>query len=524
VFAPERLAEQVAAMLQSKAIEEGVALNVDVGPEVPGHVRGDAARVSQVLTNLVSNALKFTDEGSVEIRVRRWDRPTADASDFLPSPDGGSAPETAGDGVPAGEGLVWLEMEVEDTGVGIPDDQQQVIFEDFGRADAPDGQIRSGTGLGLPIVCRILEHMGGSIDLESTVGEGTVVTVKAPFGTAAPDAETDDAPAPARYRPEVQGRLPEREGATAHQDGYEGSLTGTRILVAEDNELNQVVVRDLLQGWGAEVEVVETGTAALKRLHAHPDHPDTRPVPVDIVLMDVQMPEMDGLEATRLLRQAGCSIPVVALTASMLRDNRQKAFDAGMDAFVTKPFDPEDLYATVASYLPDAPSGESSARGSIAGRSSSGDGPAVSNEGNAEAEEGDAREKTEAGENPSGGRIGTLDLSFLEENIVDPDVARDIARTFQEQAATFLEELEAARCRGDDERLRELFHWLKSSAHMVGATSLAERLETLHEQGPPYDDEDLIEVAVAVREAARALPAAIDHVFGGGPASSQQAP
>ena len=522
VFAPERLAEQVAAMLRSKAIEEGVALNVEVGPEVPGHVRGDAARVSQVLTNLVSNALKFTDEGSIDIRVRRWDRPAERPAPF----DFGAEYLLETDdepGVPTGDGLAWLEMEVEDTGVGITEDQQEIIFQDFGRAEAPDGRIRSGTGLGLPIVCRILEHMGGTIDLESTVGEGTVVTVKAPFGTTASDSGLDGPPVPSRYRPEVQGRLPKRDGATAHQDGYEGSLTGTRILVAEDNELNQVVVRDLLQGWGAEVEVVETGTAALKRLRAHPHHPDTRPVPADIVLMDVQMPEMDGLEATRLLRQAGCSIPVVALTASMLRDNRQKAFDAGMDAFVTKPFDPEDLYETVASYLPDAPSGASSSGASSSGGSSSGgsfsgDGPATSKDGNAEAEEGQAREKTEAEEHPSGGRIGTLDLSFLEENIVDPDVARDIARTFQEQATTFLEELEAARCRGDDERLRELFHWLKSSAHMVGAASLAERLETLHEQGPPYDDERLVEVAVAVREAARALPAAIDHVFDGGQA------
>jgi len=520
VFAPERLAEQVAAMLRSKAIEEGVALTVDVGPEVPDHVRGDAARVSQVLTNLVSNALKFTDDGSVDIRVRRWDRPTVDISDFLPSDDDRPGADATADGVPAGDGLVWLEMEVEDTGVGIPEDQEKVIFEDFGRADAPDGQMRSGTGLGLPIVCRILEHMGGSIDLQSTVGEGTVVTVKAPFGTAAPDAETGDVPA--RRRPEVQGRLPDREGATAHRDGYEGSLTGTRILVAEDNELNQVVVRDLLQGWGAEVEVVETGTAALKHLNVHPDPPNTRPAPVDIVLMDVQMPEMDGLEATRLLRQAGCTIPVVALTASMLRDNRQKAFDAGMNAFVTKPFDPEDLYETVAAHLPDTPPGEPSS-----GEPSSGDGPATSTDGcdeESETEkEGEAREETEAGERPSGERIGTLDLSFLEENIVDKDVARTIARTFQEQATTFLEEMEAARCRGDDERLRELFHGLKSSAHMVGATSLAEQLERLHEQDPPYDDEDLVEVAVAVREAARALPAAIDHVFDGGRASSPQA-
>jgi HPt (histidine-containing phosphotransfer) domain-containing protein len=202
----------------------------------------------------------------------------------------------------------------------------------------------------------------------------------------------------------------------------------------------------------------------------------------------------------------------------MLRDNRQKAFDAGMDAFVTKPFDPEDLYETVASHLPDAASGDAPAT-----NASSGDGTAPSASPDDVSPDEVSPEEGSPGAS-AGSRAGILDLSFLEENIADPDVARDIARTFRNQAMTFLEDLEAARCRGDDERLGELFHWLKSSAHMVGATSLAERLERLHEQDPPYDDEDLVEVATAVREAARALPAAIDHVFDDGRASSRQAP
>jgi CheY-like chemotaxis protein len=218
----------------------------------------------------------------------------------------------------------------------------------------------------------------------------------------------------------------------------------------------------------------------------------------------------------------------------MLRDNRQKAFDAGMDAFVTKPFDPEDLYETVASYLSDVASGDGPATNASSGdaaASASPDDPSPDERSAAEGLPGEGPSGEASPGGPSsddgssaGGRAGMLDLSFLEENIADPDVARDIARTFRNQAMTFLEDLEAARCRGDDERLGELFHWLKSSAHMVGATSLAERLERLHEQDPPYDDEDLVEVATAVREAARALPAAIDHVFDDGRASSRQAP
>jgi len=535
VFSPERLGQQVAAMLRSKAIEEGVDLTVDTGDAVPDHVRGDAARVSQVLTNLVSNALKFTDDGSVDIRIRRWDRPAAEPHGLAFGDDDLSGSEHGGDGVPAGDGPVWLELEVEDTGVGIPEDQLEVIFEDFGRAEAPDGRIRSGTGLGLPIVCRILEHMGGTINLHSTVGEGTRVTVQVPFGTVAKSPDGNESPALARYRPEVQGRLPERDRETAHRDGYEGSLTGARILVVEDNELNQVVVRDLLQGWGAEVEVVETGVQALDRLNADPRTPDERPAPYDIVLMDVQMPEMGGLEATRQLRQAGCPIPVVALTASMLRDNRQKAFDAGMDAFVTKPFDPEDLHETVAAHLPSgrrvaSPPGSSAEQDEPGEDPDARDGPrSPSPHRNASSQDGSdetpavsfsaGAASSENGGSPSADS-GTLDLSFLQENIADPDVARHIAQTFRDQAGTFLEDLRQAREEDDGDRMKELFHRLKSSAHMIGAASLADQLETLHRAEPPYDDARLDDIATAVREADRALPAAIDHVFGSGSESS----
>jgi PAS domain S-box-containing protein len=526
VFSPEGLSRQVAAMLRSKAIEKGVDLSIEIGDAVPDHVRGDAARISQVLTNLVSNALKFTDEGSVTLRVERWDRPPARPHALIL--EDASLPSGGDDAiVPTGEGPVWLQMQVADTGIGIPEDQQEHVFEDFGRAEAPDGRRRSGTGLGLSIVCRILEHMGGSIDLDSEVGRGTVVTVKAPFGTASDDAAPkdvwlDDArpgrSRPGRSRPGTAGTdgadpgpaRPDDAGAArgtgrrsagggdAHLDGHEGTLTGRRILVVEDNALNQVVVRDLLTGWGAAVDVAETGTEALRHLGVRDDAPAPS---YDIVLMDVQMPGMDGLEATRRLRRHGTAIPVVALTASMLQDNRQKAFDAGMDAFVTKPFDPEDLYQTVTEHLPERMS--SPAPDAPEASPPSGSPP--------------------SSPPPSGEDDGAvLDLSFLHENVDDPDVVRHIAQTFRDQAETFLSDLQRLRREGEHDALRDLFHWLKSSAHMIGAKRLAGRLDDLHAADPPYAADVLDAVAASVRHVHRTLPGAIERYVdssGSSPAS-----
>jgi Response regulators consisting of a CheY-like receiver domain and a winged-helix DNA-binding domain len=241
----------------------------------------------------------------------------------------------------------------------------------------------------------------------------------------------------------------------------------------EDNETNQVVVRDLLVGWGAEVDVVGDGAAALERLNT---------ATYDLVLMDVQMPRMDGLEATRRLRQdLGSDVPVIALTASMLRENRQKVFAAGMDAFVSKPFKSERLYQAVAEHLSDtetvsAPSPDTSAASSSASR------PAAET-----------------------GALSTLDLTFLRENMGGAEAAWDVATTFYNQADAFVDDLAAARDTGDDERLGDLFHSMKSAAQLVGAERLGQLAKTLDATEPPYSPDRLDAIAEAAREAQAAL-------------------
>ena len=465
-FDPVRLAHHVRDMLRSKAKESDLDFRIEADPQLPTSVVGDAARVGQILTNLGSNALKFTDDGSVVICVEEGPASAAPADD----------PETP----------TWITFRVEDTGIGIPPEQQDRIFGHFNQADADTGETRKepreGTGLGLAIVQTLVDQMGGTIDLESTPGEGAVFTVRLPFATDGAES-TWNGEAISGAGPDLahisSPDMPSSEEAVAsalHEDPHEERLSGTRLLVVEDNETNQVVVRDLLVGWGAEVDVVGDGAAALERL-------DT--TTYDLVLMDVQMPRMDGLEATRRLRHdLGSDVPVIALTASMLRENRQEAFAAGMDAFVSKPFKSESLYRTVAEHLPEAKPPAVPMPDSSAAPSSS-DAPSV------------------------------INLTFLRENMGGAEAVWDVATTFRDQADAFVDDLAAARDTGDDGRLGDLFHSMKSAAQLVGAERLGQLAKTLDHTDPPYPPDRLNAIAEAAREARAALDERIVDLDGG---------
>ena len=472
-FDPVRLAHHVRDMLRSKAKESNLDFRIEADPQLPTSVVGDAARVGQILTNLGSNALKFTDDGSVVICVEGDPVPAAPAEDS--------------------EAPTWITFRVEDTGIGIPPEQRDRIFGHFNQADTDTGETRKetreGTGLGLAIVQTLVDQMGGTIDLESTPGEGSVFTVRLPFATDGAESTWDgeaisgarpdlaDTPSPDTPSPETA------VSASRPKDPPADRLSGARLLVVEDNETNQVVVRDLLVGWGAEVDVVGDGVAALERLDA---------VAYDLVLMDVQMPRMDGLEATRRLRHdLGSDVPVIALTASMLRENRQEAFAAGMDAFVSKPFKSESLCRTVAEHLSDT---------ETASVSSSDMAPTPSSASRPVAET---------------GALSTLDLTFLHENMGGAEAAWDVATTFRDQADAFVDDLAAARDTDDDERLGDLFHSMKSAAQLVGAERLGQLAKTLDHTDPPYPPDRLDAIAEAARETRAALDESIEDLDGG---------
>ncbi|MEI6739035.1 MAG: ATP-binding protein [Gemmatimonadaceae bacterium] len=294
-FRIQELVESLGETLQASALQKGIGITVTVDPAVPPVVVGDARRLNQILLNLVGNAVKFTPEGTVTLAVH------AEAAE--------------GD-------AYWLVCRVTDTGVGIAADKQHIIFDAFAQERSDTTRRFGGTGLGLTIVRELVTRQGGRITVDSTVGVGSTFTVALPVRT---------------------GHMPMALPMAVDKRGRVG-LAGKRILLVEDNEMNQFVATEILARAGAVVVVEGHGRAAVERLRMDQAF--------DLILMDIQMPEMDGFEATRIIRNdLGIdpeSIPILALTASALLEQQRRARELGMNDFVTKPFDPVHLVRRVA--------------------------------------------------------------------------------------------------------------------------------------------------------------------------------
>jgi PAS domain S-box-containing protein len=303
---PFSLRDEVEAVTEPFAAacrDRDVDLEWDVDPAVPDAVLGDPGRLRQVLGNLVGNACKFTDRGGVRVRVR---------------PGGAAADEQ---GLP-------VRFEVRDTGMGIPAAQQGRIFESFEQGHASAHPEYGGTGLGLAISRRLVELMGGSLAVESEEGVGSTFWFVLPL------------------RPDRAAARPaERETQSV------GSGHGLRILVAEDNRINQIYIQDLLETEGHSAELVETGQAVLEALAREP---------FDLVLMDIRMPGMTGDEAARIIRTdpppgVDPSVPLVALTAYALRNEQDRYMRSGFDAYLTKPLQTDQLQSLLAGLRSDSP-------------------------------------------------------------------------------------------------------------------------------------------------------------------------
>ena len=304
-FSVRESIEQTTRLLAVNAAEKGLTLRTNIDPDLPPRLTGDPVRLRQVLVNLVGNALKFTDRGLVAVSVNVL-----------------SLEETG----------VVLQFAVSDTGIGIPAEKQQMIFEAFRQADGSTTRKFGGTGLGLAICRRLVEMMGGKIWVESEAGSGSTFFFTAAFAWPATDAATE------------HGSL---RNMMVLMAGEQPAETPLRILLAEDNPVNQKLAVRLLEKRGHHVEVASTGREALERLGAGV---------FDLVLMDVQMPDMDGLEATRHIRASerlrGGHLPIVALTAHTMRGDRERCLAAGMDAFVDKPIDVAKLFEVLDSFRP----------------------------------------------------------------------------------------------------------------------------------------------------------------------------
>jgi len=277
-------------LFKPQAAAKGIRLEAGIDPDVPQFVTGDPTRLQQVLINLIGNAVKFTSVGSVACRVRLEER--------------------------ASEG-VTLRFSVIDTGIGIPPHRQHAIFEKFTQADSSITREYGGTGLGLAITSRLVELAGGRIWVESQPGQGSSFHFTLPVAPAAAPVESREA--------DVGSQL--------------GSLS---ILLAEDNSINQRLMERMLGSLNHAVTVAQDGLEALQAYEQGA---------FDVVLMDMQMPRMDGLEATRKIRDLERSherhIPIIALTAHALNASQQQCFEAGVDAYVTKPVRMEELLAVI---------------------------------------------------------------------------------------------------------------------------------------------------------------------------------
>jgi two-component system, sensor histidine kinase len=279
-------------LIRPKAEAKGLAVTLEVDEDLPVAVNSDPTRIRQILINLVGNAVKFTHEGSVKVAVTH---------DLLE------------------DGSIKLQFYVIDSGIGIPAESRDQLFDDFTQADTSTSRKYEGTGLGLAISKRLCGLLDGDIGVESEIGDGSTFWFTVTVGAAKTDVKATQKPSGLSF---VADR-------------------SLRILIAEDNPLNQLIMRSLLDSLGHDLTVVETGAAALAAVRS-----DT----FDLVLMDVRMPEMNGPDATRAIRQLErpkCDIPVLAVTADALAEHVSDYLAAGMTACVTKPINRGELLTAI---------------------------------------------------------------------------------------------------------------------------------------------------------------------------------
>lgn len=304
-FSPCKIVDAVASSMRIRAAAKGICLDVEYKNAIPETIYSDPTRLRQILINLVGNAVKFTESGSIRIVLI-----------FDP-------------------GKSKLQIDVIDTGIGIPKHLISELYSPFTQADSSTNRRFGGTGLGLTISKRLVELLGGDIAVVSDIGIGSTFSIVIPTG------QSDEGNL-REILPEINSTPVERENL--HDNIVSDSLKGCRILLAEDGFDNQRLIAFLLNKAGAEVVLAENGKLAIDAALSSLNQGN----PFDVILMDMEMPLIDGYEATKKLREKNWSGPIIALTAHAMMDHRQKSFDAGCDEYLTKPIDRKILFRVLA--------------------------------------------------------------------------------------------------------------------------------------------------------------------------------
>jgi PAS domain S-box-containing protein len=295
-FSLNRMLHETVKSIAYRADQKKLKLLVHVAPDVPDHLMGDAGRIRQILVNLIGNAIKFTEQGEVEVKVRMQREME--------------------------EGIISLQFSVRDTGIGIPKEKFHLIFESFSQADTSTTRKYGGTGLGLTISSQLVELMGGRIWLESESGKGSTFFFNLDLAVSSP----------APYAENHSAEMP----AISTKQNFRFKL---KLLLAEDNPVNQTLAVRLLEKHGHQVMLAKNGLEALSCWRSNT---------FDAILMDVDMPEMNGYEATQSIRlqeqTTGKHIPIVAMTAHAIKGSREKCLQAGMDGYISKPINTDALW------------------------------------------------------------------------------------------------------------------------------------------------------------------------------------
>ena len=379
-FSLRSMVSSVGAMFIEKIREKNLKFNVHIDKDVPDILSGDAVRLTQILVNLISNAVKFTDKGEITVYVQL---------------------------LASSETNARIKLCVKDTGIGIAPEKQSAIFERFQQAELETTRRFGGTGLGLSIVKQLIEMQGGTIKLDSEVGKGSEFIV------------------------ELNYKLPDLaqmySEALAEQE-EQVPLQKIKVLVAEDNHMNQQLVKHLMKSWSLDHVIVSTGIEAVEELKRNA---------YSIVLMDIQMPDMDGYTATTIIRnELKLNVPIIAMTAHAMVGEKEKCLQLGMNDYVSKPIKETVLYNIIARHAQHIP------------------------------------EKNEPAH--------LIHLNYLHQlSGNDKDFEREILNQFIKQAPTELSQLEASIKTNDYDNVRRIAHSLKST---VGYVGLAEELQPYLEQ------------------------------------------
>ncbi|KQW93685.1 hypothetical protein ASC94_13905 [Massilia sp. Root418] len=425
-FSLDQVVQTLTTVVAPKAASRGLELVFELDPGLPPVLVGDPLRLKQVLINYANNAIKFSEQGRITFRAHM----------------------VAGN---AGECVV--RFEVSDQGIGLSKAEMAKLFVSFQQADTSTTREYGGTGLGLAICKELAQLMGGDVGVDSEPGVGSTFWFTARLGVSC------------RSLPTLIGQISDAAGAllaSSRTSAMMEALRTSRILLVEDNVFNQQIAQEMLEEVGAAVCLASNGAAALELLHK---------TDFDCVLMDLQMPVMDGLETTRRMRATEqlSHIPVLAMTATATTEARVRCIDAGMNDFISKPVQPALLYQTIANWLPQrVPAGEPQPLPpSPALAPALAPAPAAT----ATASVGDGAE--------------VMDLSVLA-MLVGDDVEklRKFAAKFLHSSQEGVRDMEAALARGDVDAVRELGHRIKGAARTVGAFPMGDLCEQLENLEP----------------------------------------